>query len=299
MIRTQAIRAVRPVAARSLPAAARTYVSANPSPPPRQDPSTAGSAPQDGSSRPSVSWDKKQTEPSKSGATMYAVAGITAAGGLWYYYSQVQGQDRTARKRGEEDRVKEGARQVEQAGSARIDEALKDSQRKYEEAKTAAQDQLNAARKSIDSTTNVASSKLDEARRQADARYHEAVDAAARKYSQTRDAAERTYSQAVNSVEGGYARAKGTVEDGYARAKGAAEGGYDRAKGATEGSYDQARGKAEETKDEAKRGWFSWLSWGSEKKDEVKKDALGTFQRGAEKAQAGEEEVKVKAERAK
>ena len=64
---------------------------------------------------------------------MLVVGGLAAVGGGYYYYSQTQ--DPHAQRKADEERVKQKASELREAGKATAHDAMREGQAKYDETK--------------------------------------------------------------------------------------------------------------------------------------------------------------------
>ncbi|KAI0743874.1 hypothetical protein C8Q80DRAFT_1122235 [Daedaleopsis nitida] len=106
-------------------------------------------------------------KPSGGGGNLFlVVAGLAAAGGGYYYYSQTQ--DPHAQRKADEERVKQKAAELRDAGKATAHDAVREGQTKYDDTKVAAQDKLSQSRtqafQTVDAARNTAVRQYDNAK---------------------------------------------------------------------------------------------------------------------------------------
>ncbi|KAI0365651.1 hypothetical protein BV20DRAFT_972892 [Pilatotrama ljubarskyi] len=121
-------------------------------------------------------------KPSGGGNTLLLVAGGAAAVGAGYYFLRGQEPDPHAQRVADQERAKEKAAELRDAGKATAHDAVREGEYKYQQTKASAQD------------------KLESARAQAAATAEDARNTAVRQY----DHAKATVSDAAHKVEQKY-----------------------------------------------------------------------------------------------
>ncbi|EJF57618.1 hypothetical protein DICSQDRAFT_157220 [Dichomitus squalens LYAD-421 SS1] len=130
----------------------------------------------------------------KGNTTLFLVAGGLAAAGASYYYVYQSGSaDPHAQRQADQERVKQKAAELRDAGKATAHDAAREGQAKYDETKSSAQDKLAEARAQTNKTA-------DDARGAATRQYEKvkgtAADAAHKVEQTYEDAAKKTKQEA-------------------------------------------------------------------------------------------------------
>ncbi|RDX50083.1 hypothetical protein OH76DRAFT_1437902 [Lentinus brumalis] len=151
VIRTQAIRSALRAAPRAAASRPRTYATI-------PDPTKPTDAP-------------KPNDIPKSGGggntALLVIGGLAAAGGGYYYLTSREA-DPHAQRKADEERVKQKATELRDAGKATAHDAVREGQAKYDETKANAQDKVAAARaqasQTVNDARNTAARQLDNAK---------------------------------------------------------------------------------------------------------------------------------------
>ncbi|KAI0645475.1 hypothetical protein C8Q79DRAFT_910788 [Trametes meyenii] len=173
VLRTQALRAssrAAPAASRAAFMKPRTYATV-------PDPTTPTDAP----------------KPSGGGNTLLLVVGGLAAIGGGYYYLNGDQTDPHAQRVADQERLKQKAEELRDAGKATAHDAIREGEHKYEQTRASAKDKLTSAR---DQAAATAADARDTAVRQYDHAKAAVSDAAHKVEHQYEDAVQKTKAEA-------------------------------------------------------------------------------------------------------